>query len=34
MGLVEDAMLEFGDVADLEMDMAAVAAAVRYARGE
>ncbi|MEU2251699.1 hypothetical protein [Nocardia xishanensis] len=31
---VDDAMLEFGEVADPEMDMAAVAAAVRYARGE
>ncbi|TQM31281.1 hypothetical protein [Nocardia bhagyanarayanae] len=31
---VEDAMLEFGQVADHGLDMAAVAAAVRYARGE
>ncbi|WP_431972054.1 hypothetical protein [Nocardia sp. bgisy134] len=30
----EDAMLEFREVADPDMDMAAVAAAVRYARGE
>ncbi|WP_431958082.1 hypothetical protein [Nocardia lijiangensis] len=31
---VEDAMLEFEEVADPGMDMAAVADAVRYARGE